>query len=209
MIPPATGTTPRTRAKRGEGDKLRAEILRAAERLLVQAGSKDAVSIRAIADACDVTPPAIYLHFADKDQLFLEVCNLRFRELDRWIEEAGAQSDDPLESLRARGVAYVRFGIEHPEPYRLLMMTLHDGHTDDPGMEAGKDAFMHMVEAVDRCVKTGALGDVEPYEASLVLWSGVHGMTSLFISFPNFDWGDRERLVEHMLDVLIEGLLSA
>ncbi|MGH2757780.1 MAG: TetR/AcrR family transcriptional regulator [Actinomycetota bacterium] len=208
MIPPTTGTAPRTRARRGEGEKLREEIVAAAERLLGQAGSKDAVSVRAIADACNVTPPAIYLHFADKDELFLEVCSQRFRELDSWIESAGSQSDDPLESLRARGAAYVRFGIEHPEAYRLLMMTLKDGHIDDPGMEAGRDAFMHMVEAVDRCVKAGALGDVDPYEASLILWSGIHGLTSLFISFPNFEWGKRAELADHLLDVLIEGLLS-
>jgi AcrR family transcriptional regulator len=209
LIPP-TGTTsaPRTRAKRGEGDKLRTEILAAAERLLVQTGSKDAVSIRAIADACDCTPPAIYLHFADKDELFLEVCNMRFHELDGWIERAGSSSDDPLESLRVRGAAYVRFGIEHPEAYRLLMMTLHDGHIDDPGMEAGRDAFMHMVGAVQRCVDAGVLGDAEPYQTSLVLWSGIHGLTSLFIAFPNFEWGEQERLVEHLLDVLIEGVLS-
>lgn len=204
MVPTVT----RTRAKRGEGEKLREEIIFAAEKLLGEVGSKDAVSIRAIADACNVTPPAIYMHFADKDQLFLEVCSLRFRELDVWVEEAGAASADPLESLRLRGAAYVRFGVEHPETYRLLMMTLHDGHIDDPGMEAGKDAFMHMVEAVDRCVKAGALGDVEPYKTSLVLWSGIHGLTSLFISFPNFEWGEQEELVDHMLDVLIEGLLS-
>jgi AcrR family transcriptional regulator len=207
-MPPTTGTAPRARAKRGEGDKLREEIITAAERLLGQAGSKDAVSIRAIADACNVTPPAIYLHFADKDQLFLEVCSQRFRELDSWIEKAGAGITDPLESLRARGSAYVRFGIEHPEAYRLLMMTLHDGRIDDPGMESGRDAFMHLVEAVDRCVKAGALGDADPYRASLILWSGIHGMTSLFISFPNFEWGEEQVLIESLLDVLIEGLLS-
>jgi AcrR family transcriptional regulator len=204
MVPSAT----RTRAKRGEGEKLRDEIVVAAERLLGEFGSKDAVSIRAIADACNVTPPAIYMHFADKDQLFLEVCSMRFREMDAWVADAGRRADDPLESLRLMGAAYVRFGVEHPEAYRLLMMTLHEGRIDDAGMEAGRDAFMHMVEAVDRCVKAGALGDVEPYKASLVLWSGIHGLTSLFISFPNFEWGEKEGLVEHMLDVLIEGLLS-
>ncbi len=204
MVPTAV----RARAKRGEGEKLRDEIISAAERLLGEHGSKDAVSIRAIADACNVTAPAIYMHFADKDQLFLEVCSMRFGEMDAWVGEAGGKTDDPLESLRLMGEAYVRFGVEHPETYRLLMMTLHDGHIDDPGMEAGRDAFTHMVEAVDRCVRAGALGDVEPYRTSLVLWSGIHGLTSLFISFPNFEWGAQEELVEHMLDVLIEGLLS-
>ncbi|MDQ4064774.1 MAG: TetR/AcrR family transcriptional regulator, partial [Actinomycetota bacterium] len=154
----------RTRAKRGEGEKLRNEILEAAERLLIEHGSKDAVSIRAVADACNVTPPAIYMHFADKEQLFLEVCNLRFRELDAELEKAGALSDDPLESLRLRGAAYVRFGLDHPEAYRTLMMTLHEGSIEEPTMEAGRDAFMHCVEAVDRCVKAGVFGDADPYE---------------------------------------------
>ena len=207
MTPPA-GAQTRQRAKKGEGDKLREEILRVAERLLVQAGSKDAVSIRAIADACDCTPPAIYMHFADKDQLFLEVCSRRFREMDAVIEEAARDANDPLEGLRLRGAAYVRFGVEHPEAYRLLMMTLHDGHIDDPGMEAGRDAFLHLVEAVDRCVKAGMLGDVDPYRASLVMWAAIHGLTSLFISFPNFEWGGAERLIDLVLDVQIEGLLS-
>ncbi len=207
MSAPSASAT-RARAKRGEGEKLRAEIVAAAERLLVQHGSKDAVSIRAIADACNVTPPAIYMHFADKDQLFLEVCSVRFRELDEMIGAAGARATEPLDSLRLRAGAYVRFGLEHPEAYRLLMMTLHEGHIDDPGMEAGRDAFMHCVEAVDRCVKAGVFGDADAYETALVLWTGIHGLTSLFIAFPNFDWGGRDRHIEHMLDVLIEGLLS-
>lgn len=204
---PTTGAT-RTRAKRGEGDKLRAEILDQAEKLLLESGSEDNVSIRAIAERCEVTPPAIYLHFADKEALFLEVCSRRFRELDAYVEKAGRDAADPLDELRIRGMAYVNFGLEHPEAYRLLMMGRREGNINDPGMEAGRDAFLHMVESVDRAVKAGVLGDADPYQASLVLWAGIHGLTSLIISFPNFEWGAKPVLVEHMLDVLIEGVLS-
>jgi AcrR family transcriptional regulator len=205
---PGTASATRSRAKRGEGDKLREVILDRAEELLIETGSQEAVSIRAIADRCDVTPPAIYLHFADKEALFLEVCSRRFRELDSWIERASQAAADPLDELRIRGAAYVTFGLEHPQAYRLLMMGQREGRIDDPGMEAGRDAFLHLVEAVDRCVKAGALGDADPYRSSLVLWSGIHGITSLMISFPNFEWTERDTLIEHMLDVLIEGLLS-
>jgi AcrR family transcriptional regulator len=207
LIPPA-GTATRTRAKRGEGDKLRAEILDEAEKLLLETGSQDAVSIRAIAERCEVSPPAIYLHFADKEALFLEVCSRRFRELDAYIERAGRDAADPLDELRVRGMAYVNFGLEHPEAYRLLMMGRREGDINDPGMEAGRDAFLHLVESVERAVKAGVLGDADPYRASLVLWAGIHGLASLVISFPNFEWGDKQALLEHMLDVLIEGVLS-
>ena len=79
----------RSRSRRGEGEPLRDEILAAAERLIVETGNEDAVSIRAIADAVGVTPPSIYLHFPDKDPLILAVCERHFETFDALIEEAG------------------------------------------------------------------------------------------------------------------------
>jgi AcrR family transcriptional regulator len=205
-----TVDTRRTRARKGEGDKLRPRILEAAERLLLETGSEDGVSVRAIAEACGCTPPAIYMHFSDKDDLFREVCAARFQELDRHIELAGAASDDPLESLRLRGKAYISFGVEHPEHYRLLMMT---PKADDPqrldGTSPGYAAFDHLVQAVQRCVDADAFADDPPAPTiALTLWALVHGLTSLFISFPAFDWDDRDALVDLALDAQIEGLLD-
>lgn len=209
MVAAQTEAAPRQRARRGEGDKLRLEIVRAAEKLLAESGDEAKVSIRSIADTVGCTPPAIYLHWSDKDELFHEVCSGRFRELDGRIEEAGAQSNDPLESLRLTGKAYVWFGLEYPEVYRLLMLTKAEGNIDAPGHEAGRACFTHLVDAVDRCVKSGAFSDVDPLVASLALWAGVHGLTSLLITFPDFDWPDVDALIDFTLDVAIEGLLAS
>lgn len=164
--------------------------------------------MRAIADAVGCTPPALYMHFADKDELFHEVCGRRFTEFDDWIEEAGRQSDDPLESLRLRGRAYIHFGLTYPEVYRLLMLTKSEGDLDEPGHEAGRACFQHLIEAVTRCVDSGAITGVDPLSASLSLWAAVHGLTSLLITFPDFSWGDRDALIDLTLDVGIEGLLA-
>ena len=66
MSPPG-----RPRSPRGHGDQLRDEILQAADELLGETASEEAVSIRAVADAVGVTPPSIYRHFPDKASLFL------------------------------------------------------------------------------------------------------------------------------------------
>ncbi len=55
----------RPRARRGEGEQLRDELLDAAEDLLIRHGAMDAVSIRAITREVGVTPPSLYLHFED------------------------------------------------------------------------------------------------------------------------------------------------
>jgi AcrR family transcriptional regulator len=199
---------PRARARRGEGELLRAEILAAAERLLIQTGDEGAVSIRAIADAAGVTPPSIYLHFADKTELLAAVCEVRFADFDRYLEEAAAAVDDPLGALWARGRAYVRFGLDNPEHYRILFMTrpVADAAPRELDKLPGLTAFGHLVEDVARCIDSGALAPGDPFLVATGLWSAVHGITSLLIARPDFPWPDVDVLLSHILDVQRRGL---
>jgi AcrR family transcriptional regulator len=199
----------RPRSRRGEGEKLRDDLLDATERLMIETGRADAVSIRAIADAVGVTPPAIYLHFPDKESLILAVCERHYETFDSVIERAGTSTDDPVESLRRRGRAYVRFGLENPEPYRILFMTRTDGaHQPDALRGAGARAFQHLVDAVQRAIDAGAFRRVDPVLAATGVWTAVHGVTSALISMPDFPWPDVESLVDHVCDTQNRGLIE-
>jgi AcrR family transcriptional regulator len=202
-----TAVRARPRSRRGEGETLRADLLAATERLMIETGSADAVSIRAIADEVGVTPPSIYLHFPDKESLILAVCERHFEVFDSVIEDAGRSTDDPVDSLRRRGRAYVRFGLENPEPYRILFMTRSESAQQrDVVVGAGARAFQHLVDAVQRCVDAGAFRPGDPVLAATCVWTAVHGITSLLISMPGFPWPDVETLVDHVTDIQIRGL---
>jgi AcrR family transcriptional regulator len=183
--------------------------LAAAERLLIETGDEQAVSIRAVADAVGVTPPAIYLHFADKRELIFEVCAASFAELDRLSEEAAARSSVPTESLRLRGRAYVQFGIDHPEQYRVLFMRRPAATSevfDDERLRTAA-CFDHLVDAVQACVDAGALqAKADAFIVAVELWAVVHGITSLLISKPDFPWPDRDAVVDDLLDACVRGL---
>jgi AcrR family transcriptional regulator len=190
----------RARARRGEGEKLREQILVAASRLLVETGDEDAVSIRAVAEAVGVTPPSIYLHFADKTELMFAVCERYFDELDRVSEEAAAAVEDPIGSLAERGRAYIRFGLENPEPYRVIFMRKP---TDTPPpwqyeKIVSSSAFGHLLQAVTAAIDSGRL-DGDPMLVSISLWASVHGITSLLISKPGFPWPETELLVDEIV----------
>jgi AcrR family transcriptional regulator len=186
---------------------LRADLLTATERLMIETGSAEAVSIRAIADAVGVTPPSIYLHFPDKDSLILAVCERHFEAFDSVIEDAGRSTDDPVESLRRRGGAYVRFGLENPEPYRILFMTRNENaQQQDIVGGAGGRAFHHLVDAVQRCIDAGAFRPVDPVLAATGVWAAVHGVTSLLISLPGFPWPDIDAVVDHVCTIQNFGL---
>ena len=201
--------TARARARRGDGDLLREEIVVAAERLLVETGNEDAVSIRAIADAVGVSPPSIYLHFPDKETLVFVVCERQFANLDAFLEAEAALATGPVDELARRGAAYVRFGLEHPEAYRIMFMGRSTGvdRQVDAVEKAGTTAFDHHVAAVQRAIDAGALRpDVDASQAAIFLWTGVHGITSLLISLAAFPWGDTDALVGGLCSLQLNAL---
>jgi AcrR family transcriptional regulator len=208
---PTTGaaTPRRARARRGEGPRLRQEILAAATRLLVQTGDEEAVSIRAVAEAVGVTPPSIYLHFADKSELILAVCEEQFARLDAEMTAATAGVEDPVEALRRRGHAYVNFGVANAEAYRVLFMyKQHLPEGADREDLRSKATFNHLVEAVQRCLDAGAFAPGDPLQISFGLWVMVHGITSLLIASPALlgPFGPEE-LVDRVIDDHLNGLL--
>ena len=201
-------TARRPRARRGEGEKLREDIVDAAEKLLLETGDESQVSIRAVAKAVGVTPPAIYMHFEDKDALIHSVCERPFGEFRSYVESAMVDLDDPVEALSAMGRAYVHFGLEHPEQYRLMMMTKteFDPSSHDLDDMPGIQTFFRLVDAANACIESGAFRQLDPFMVAVGLWVDVHGLTSLLISSKSFPWPDTEELIDHVLDVHVNGL---
>lgn len=205
--------TRRPRARRGEGERLRDEILDATSRLLLERGDHQAVDIRSVADAVGVTPPSIYLHFADKAALIKAACGRHFRSLEQCIEGAVAGADDPLDELRRRGRAYVRFGIEHPEQYRILFMSRQSDSRVAEAAAGSPDAellsacgFTALVDNVARAAGAGLLDAPDPVLVATGLWTVVHGITSLAISIPDYPVMGVDTLLDHLLEVHGRGL---
>jgi AcrR family transcriptional regulator len=199
----------RTRARRGEGEKLREEILDATERLLVEAGSVKAVSIRDIAETVGCTPPSIYLHFEDKNALVFAVCERIFESLENVSRAARESVSDPVEAVRRCGRAYVRFGLEHPEQYRILFMSRGQDSISPLLLDRLRRAsgFNLVVDAAQRCVDGGMFPEDDAFFLACGLWSAVHGITSLMIAKPWFPWPQGQRLIDHCIETHCEGLM--
>src|SRR5262245_54990080 len=156
-LPASAAASRRRRLPKGEGQQLREEILAATERMLLDTGSFEAVSIRAVADAVGVTPPSIYRHFEDKTALIFEVCTRHFGALESYIGERCKHIEAPVASLAALGRAYIEFGIANPEPYRIMFMTRPDTVPIEFQGEvlAESAAFADLMTWVQRCIDAG------------------------------------------------------
>jgi len=201
----------RKQSPRGEGDRLRAEIIAATERLLLETASEEAVSIRAVADAIGITPPAIYRHFHDKSTLLFEVCAEHFERMDRFVVESSSDVDDPVDVLCRRAHAYVQFARDNPEHYRIMFMgrpTLTPQHyADSLLVETG--SFGHFVQCVKACVDAGRFRPelTDAFALTLALWAVVHGLASLVVAKPEMPGPPIDERLDLLLDITLRGVL--
>ncbi len=198
-----------TRKPKGEGHARKAEILAAAERIFVEVGYEGA-TIRRIADEVGLSSTALYMHFAEKSEILHEICRLAFARLQAANEAVVAEGGAPEVVLRKLMEAYIDFGFENPNAYRLTYLTrpveARDGAQSAAQMLGG-DLFRAFEAIVGQAAAAGRLrGD--PKASAQTLWAGSHGIVSLMITKPYFDWIDRRALTTTMLDALFIGLLK-
>ncbi len=208
--PPSRAEAParRSRARRGEGDRLRDEILTVAERILIDTNDQSALSIRAIATAVGVTPPSIYLHFADRTDLVFAVCERHWLRLEAEMTEACDGVDDPVERIRRRGRAYLSFGLANPEHYRILMMSRPDQTPDrfTDGRLADTTGIQVIAGDLELAMDEGRIRRQDPLEAACLLWFAIHGMVSLLIAKPGFPFPAVDRLFDDLASLSLAGL---
>ena len=181
----------RRRAPRGSGEQLREEILDATTELLLETGHVKAVSIRSVAQRVGVTPPSIYLHFADKDALLDAVCARYFEKLDEEMQRVAVDQPSTIDVLRAQGLAYVRFALKTPELYRIATMA-ESRPGSDVDVALNSSAFVHMRHSVEALIAEGIYPPGEATTLALELWTVAHGVAALLIARPYLPWGDVE-----------------
>jgi AcrR family transcriptional regulator len=201
----------RERAKSETRDK----ILDAARELFITEGY-DGVSMRKVAEKIEYSPTAIYVHFADKEELFRELCHEDFGRLAE-IFQSGTASLDPVERLRHIGRTYVDFGVQFPNHYKMMFMTPHPlAELDETDQEIKgnpeMDAYAFLKLSVQQAIDAGCFRD-ELKDAELIsqtLWAAVHGVISLHIAKCNdawVEWRPIKDRAELMLDATLRGLL--
>jgi AcrR family transcriptional regulator len=175
----------RGRNPRGQGERLRAEIVEATLRLLDELGDDQALSMRAVARAVGVAATSVYLHFADRDALVLAALESSHRDLMDALDKVEAAEVDPVAKLRAR-LRYLGTWVrEHPGLYKVL----HESTLNQRNAMAFKEELGdRTTEAVRRCMDAGLAPRDDPAAVALDLRAAVHGAVSLRVNQPDLPW---------------------
>ncbi|MBI1197524.1 MAG: TetR family transcriptional regulator [Phenylobacterium sp.] len=204
-------TAPRKTARKAKGDGhlRRAEILDAAERIFVADGYEGA-TIRRIAEEVGVSSTALYMHFPDKACILQEIVEGTLRQLLARNTDIAQRPLDAVARTRMMLDAYMRWALEHPNAYELVYCARGPVSTDTP--ERPSDLSRQCYEAFSGVVRevaaAGRLRTGDGDSAAQALWMACHGVVTLMISRPNFEWADREELMRITLDGMLHGLVA-
>jgi AcrR family transcriptional regulator len=189
---------------------LRGRIVAAAWEQIAAEGAP-ALSLRAIARALEITAPAIYNYFPDRDALVTALIVAAFNSIadDLMAALALLPETDPAARLRGLGLAYRQWAVTYPERYQLIFGTPIAGYTaplEITMLPAGRSLqilvdVLHAAHAAGQlrmmnfAAMTGKVetmlrewqavraagAEIEVLYLALSIWTRVHGWVSLEI----------------------------
>jgi AcrR family transcriptional regulator len=138
---------------------------------LVQADGADALSMREVAGRVGVAHRALYRHYADREALLDAVAADGFGRLAERLAAA-------VETREAFVTAYVRFALEEPGLYELVMTRDRRQIAASPPLKAASDRVIALSLQALADGRRGAEGR----DAVIAVWSLLHGALALYRS---------------------------
>jgi AcrR family transcriptional regulator len=198
---------PRTPLTESQVKAGRARILKAALKIMGSDGA-EAVSMRSLADAVELTPGALYRYFASKDQVMAAVFRGGDNLDERLLAIAKSRASD-LKTVRQLLKVYADFAFADEARFRTLFLKhygpagreFHARGARRPGAEATK-------QRIRSAIDSGAFRKMDPSLALQVLWGAVHGVVALMLTAEGYPFVARSKLVDAAIDNAIRGMMN-
>ena len=150
---------------------------------LVRKYGPDQLSLRAVSADVGVSPSASYHYFKDKDDLVSAVGDVLFDRLASMQEKAiakvkGTGPTAARKRFEAMGYAYFKWAMDEPNLYRLIF----GGFCDHGEIDKHDSKSWNLLNAgLDELLKTGVITKAAREGGEVLVWSAVHGASSLAI----------------------------
>jgi AcrR family transcriptional regulator len=180
------------------------DLLAAAERIVAAEGL-DALYVRRVAHAIDVTTRAVYSLFGSKDGLVVALGARAFHLLKAALDALPSTSDPAGDVVEAGVQVFRRFALDHPALLRIGFQ--HEGMSPELACQfrsAADDALESLRGRIGLLADIGQLGSREVAEAVCGFHALCEGLAALELRcmFPS---SKAERIWRDALRVLVAG----
>jgi len=157
--------------------RVRTALIDAAARIVATDG-RAGLTLRRLAAEVGTSTMAVYTHFGSMEELRRQVRLEGFDRLRTYLA-AVKGTRDPMADLTLLGAAYYLSATSAPNLYRAMFL---DGPVDEADVGTGLDTFIHLVDALARCLSAGRFPKAptsDPAELAVEVWSLTHGLVTL------------------------------
>jgi len=177
---------------------------------IVRRNGVEALTLRALAERLDLTAPAFYRHFADKEALLETLVEEGFGALEGRLLRARKRGP-PLARLRALLVACLEFSLRERKLAMLMFQARRRTLRSFPADFAARRSrvFNLLADEIGACMRAGALREDDVLEVGLALWAQVHGLLALYrLGRLGRDESAFRRLYRRSIERLLRGLAT-
>lgn len=184
---------------------LRKAVIETAMEMLAEGGQQ--FTLREIARRAGVSHAAPYKHFPDKASLLGEVALVGFDRLREALVEAQTEAGDDLASaFQAASQAYIQFGRENPNLYRLMFGGKIDTATNVHLDNRALGAFEVVISLLERGQAAGVIRKRPIRGQAAACWAQLHGLTMLMLDDLLIPEKVGDNPINAALETLREGL---
>jgi AcrR family transcriptional regulator len=168
----------------------------------------DALSLRQLARDAGVSHGASARHFADRTALLDAIAVTGFERMNEALAAAVAGKTSFAERLRAAGLAYIGFAVEHPAILQLMYKAKHHPEASSDLVELSRASMAVVVALVAEAQASGEIVPGEVERQSLVVFAAVHGVAALATDdlLDGVEWRDA---AEATIDTVLGALTRA
>ncbi len=184
--------------------KTRRQILAAAHKLIKKKGI-EGLTVRALAEAMDYTPAALYRYFQNKEEI-LEGLRQEGWALFRAMNAQAARATLGVpELLKSQGRAYQEFAVRYPEYYLLMFASTEAAPHSLKELEANPD-FKRGTDLIQASVDAGGVRlppGITPLQIRFLIWFASHGMAMLKLTLLRECGPELEATGQEAIDALV------
>lgn len=190
--------------------QLNKDLLVTTARQIVAEEGLAALSLRRLGARLEVSAPALYAHFSDKQALLRAIAEVEFLELFARFEQVSGLT--AIERVRAHCMAYVSHARQNPELFRLMFLFAPnvDPTTQLPEsarLGAANLVFEAALNAVAEAVREQELNSDDVLLTALAFWAASHGLANVILLGPLLGEELQDRLVHELVERLVSSYL--
>ncbi|GIM29737.1 TetR family transcriptional regulator [Clostridium polyendosporum] len=195
-----------------EKEIIRKKIIDAASEILIKEGYEN-LSIRKIANKIEYSPGTIYHYFQDKAEIVVSVVEEGYGRILKSLSEVPVDVENPEKSIEKGFRTYIELMLEAPQQFRAVLMNDIDAIQEkvnmlEEGVSKERKSIQGLCKLVELGIEKGKFRKMDVELTAQIIWTSTHGLLSRLILEKNIPQQQKENLINHHFEIIINGLMK-